>query len=67
MYVHTKKPFVYVILSVSCDHMGIILYLEYQNVCPFVRTELDPPAPSPTSECVNPLKQRGGGATLACG
>jgi hypothetical protein len=41
---------------------GIILvqYLEYQNVCPFVRIG-SPPSPSPPSECVTPWNQRGGG------
>jgi hypothetical protein len=32
---------------------GIIVYLEYQVVCPIVG--IGPPTPSPASECVSPL------------
>jgi hypothetical protein len=39
--------------SLGMGRTGIILYLEYHSVCPFV--ELAPPAPSPASECVPPL------------
>jgi hypothetical protein len=42
---------------------GIILYLEYQSVCPFVRIGIGFPAPSPPPASVS---SRGGGATLAC-
>jgi hypothetical protein len=45
---------------------GIILYLEYQSVCPFVR--IGPPSPSPESECVlPPPKPKGGGGRHSLG
>jgi hypothetical protein len=57
-----------VITSVRGRRMGwigrgveglIMLYLEYQSVCPFVRT--GSPRPPPESECVPPWNQRAGG------
>jgi hypothetical protein len=63
MYVHTKiKPFVNVILSVSCDRMGIILYryLEYQSVCPFGRNGSHIPPFPQASVSPSPWNQRGG-------
>jgi hypothetical protein len=42
---------------------GIILYLEYLNVCPFVR--IGSPASSPTSECAPPRNQKRGNTGLA--
>ncbi len=47
------------------ERRGIILYLEYHNVCHLVL--IDSPAPSPASECPPPETNGGGGATLACG
>ncbi len=41
------------------NRRGIILYLEYQSVCLFVR--IGSPAPSPPSDCFPPWNQRGGG------
>ncbi len=48
---------------------GIILYLEYHNVCPFVRIASPPPPPIPLASVSSPLEPKGGGgeATLACG
>ncbi len=37
---------------------GIIVYIEYQSVCPFVG--IGSPTPSPASECVSPLGLKGG-------
>jgi hypothetical protein len=45
---------------------GIMIYIEYQSVCPFVGIG-SPPPPFPVSECVSPLDPKGGGATLPCG
>ncbi len=48
------------------SHKGIILYIEYQSVCPSVR--IGSPPPCPASECVPPphLEPKGGGGpTLA--
>jgi hypothetical protein len=48
----------------------VLLYIEYQSVCPRVGIGTPHPlSPSPTNECApppHPRNQRGGG-TLACG
>ncbi len=36
----------------------IIVYIEYQSVCPFVG--IGSPTPTPTSQCVSPLGPKGG-------
>ena len=41
---------------------GIIVYIEYQSVCPFIG--IGSPTLSPASQCVSPLGPKGGGATL---
>ncbi len=47
--------------SVGCDRRGIMICLEYQSVCPFVRNWL-PFAPLSRNECVPPpLEPKGGG------
>ncbi len=43
---------------INFSHRGIILYLEYHSVCPFVR--IGSAHPPPASECVPPFNLRGG-------
>ena len=52
--------------SVGCDRRGIMICLEYQSVCPFVRIGSTCPL-SRKRECPPSLGTKGGGATLACG
>jgi hypothetical protein len=51
----------------SLKRRRIILYIEYQSVCPFVRIGSNPP-PLPESDCALPpgTKGGGGGETFAC-
>jgi hypothetical protein len=46
------------------DRRGIIVYLEYQSVCPVV--DIGSSHPLPASECVSPFGPKEG-ATLSCG
>jgi hypothetical protein len=52
--------------KVGCYRRGIIVYIEYQNVCPFVGIGSHPPLPHAASDCVSPIGPNGV-ATLAGG
>jgi hypothetical protein len=59
-----KKIIIYSSKYTHC-HTWMIVYIEYQSVCPFIG--IGSLTPSPASECVSPLGPKGGRATLACG
>ncbi len=47
--------------AMLASRRGIIVYIEYQIVCPFVG--IGSPTPSPASQCVSPLGPKGGSNT----
>jgi hypothetical protein len=50
--------------EITLARKGIIVYIEYQSFCPFVKMS---PSPSPQASVSPPYLGPGGGSTLTCG